>query len=81
MPPALVSRPPPTEPAPPGRSFEALRAGNEKLPPTTLGIGPPPKPSTAVRRAPPRAGRIWLAIALLLVVGAALGLVIAVAGT
>ncbi len=82
MPASHPSRPPPpAEPAPPGGSSAGVRSANQQLPPTTLGIGPPPKPGTAVHRAPPRARRTWLVLALLLVLGAALGLVIAVAGT
>ena len=75
MPASQPSRPPPpTEPAPSGGSSTALRAANQKLPATTLGIGPPPKPSTTVHRTPPRARRAWLVLVLLLVLGAAVAL-------
>jgi serine/threonine-protein kinase len=78
MPASLPSRPPPpSEPAPSGGSSAALRDASQKLPPTTLGGGPPPKPGTAGHRAPPRPRRAWLVLVLLLGIGAAVALGIA----
>ena len=71
----------PPRPAPASRASDGLRAGNQPLPSTTLGIAPPPKPRAAIRPAPPRARRTAFLLSALLVVAAAVAIAIALIGT
>jgi hypothetical protein len=72
----------PSGPQPPGSSSEALHQSSQKLPPTQLGVGPPPRPSARITPpAPtPRSRRAWLAVAALLAVGGGVALAIALTG-
>jgi len=73
-----------------GRSSEGLRAANQPLPPTMLGVVPAPRrpapalvpaPAPASAAQPPRARRTWLLLVLLLVVAGAIAGAIALVGT
>jgi serine/threonine-protein kinase len=81
MNPAAASRPEAPSAAP--RSMSTGSAGPEtsqRLPSTTRGVGPPAGLPSAPAAAP-RARRIWLMFAILLVVMAAIAFAIALAGT
>jgi len=81
MPPVPGAHPPPAEPASGQRSSAGLRAVDQKLPPTILGVAPPPKPSPTAPRAIQRPRRTWLAIVALLVVAAVIAIAIALIDT
>jgi len=81
MPSVPGTPPPPAEPASGQRPSAGLRAVNQKLGPTILGVAPPPKPSPTAPRAVQRPRRTWLAIVALLVVAAALAVAIALIDT
>ena len=54
---------------------------SQRIPRTTLGMGPPPRQSAAAPVADQEARRWWIVFAMLLVVSAAIALVIAMTGT
>ncbi|HEU4730547.1 MAG TPA: protein kinase, partial [Kofleriaceae bacterium] len=58
-----------------------LRPRSKSLPPTKLGVGTPPRPPAAVAPARANLRRAWLALAILLVIGAGIALAIAWIGT
>jgi eukaryotic-like serine/threonine-protein kinase len=74
----------PTGPTP---AASRVGATPQRLPPTVLGVGPPPSTrlaeatGTTVRPSAARARRIWLVIALLLVIAAAAALGLVLSGT
>jgi hypothetical protein len=76
----VALRTPPAGSQPLGTSSDGLRPSAQRLPPTKLGIGPPPR-GPAFQPVEPRVRRTWLVIAILLVIAAAVALAIAVIGT
>jgi serine/threonine protein kinase len=77
----------PSGPRPSGASHDdppgATRAG---MPPTQLGVAPPPRPSArmqmpAAAPRPPRSWRVWLAVAALIAAGGGVAAAIALTGT